>query len=206
MRYWRGPPRSSAALVRAAPAAVAIVSCSIVVSRARFAMHEDAPALDADLVRGYPHPWVFQTPAGAEVEGLLVDGRGDLRDASLVTDDPAREHEGVAERIEVVDGEEPIAGADDRHLPPPHQGADSGPGNDVLERADVLLIGRVGLLEGDGGHSASCGTRWSFSFQVAGRCWARWGTRTRLGSGSAEFTKVRKRASLVGSSRVAFHS
>jgi hypothetical protein len=82
-RYCHGLCRRSPALVRAAVATAAIVSCSIVVSGARLAAHEDPPALDADLVGGDAHRRVVQALPGAQVEGLLEDGRGDLGDPAL---------------------------------------------------------------------------------------------------------------------------
>src|SRR5262249_30290968 len=170
---------------------------------ARLAVHENPPALDADLVGGDLHPGVVQALSGAQVEGLLEDGRGDLGNAALVADNPPRQYVGLAEGVQIAERVDAVAGADDRHLPARDQRADAGPGDDVVESADVLPLRRV-ELEGHRGHSASWGTRWScFSSQVAGRCCARWGTRTRVGSGSEEFTKVRKRVSLTGSSSVA---
>src|SRR5215813_7649864 len=117
MRYCIGLFLSSPALARAAAAAAAIVSCSIVFSRgARLAMHEDPPALDADLVGGDTHPGLVQALPGAQVEGLLEDGRGDLWDPAPVPDDPARKHVGLAEGVEVTDGVDRVIGTDDCHL------------------------------------------------------------------------------------------
>src|SRR4051794_10633429 len=183
------------------------VSCSTVLllgSRFRDP-DEDPPSLDANLVNGHAYFWIVEALPCAQIEALLVDGRGDLRDPALVADDPPGEHEGLAERIEVADGVDGVGrrGADERHLPAAEKRADTGARNHVLESADILPGGGACCQESL--HpTSSCETR--FSSQVAGRCCARCRRTTTLGSGASEFTKVRKRRSLTGSSTVAFHS
>src|SRR5215469_461489 len=152
MRYCSGLFLSSPALARAAAAAVAIVSFSIVSSLgARLAMHEDPPALDTDLVGGDVNLGVVQALSSAQVEGLLEDGRGDLGNAAPVADDSPGQHVGLAEGIEIAERVDGVARANDRHLPAPDQRADASPGDDVIDSADVLPLRRI-EIEGHRGH------------------------------------------------------
>src|SRR5262245_38217883 len=77
------------------------------------------PCLDARAyARRVPrdaHRRVVEALAGAQVEVLLVDRRGDLGDAALVADDAARQDEGLGKGSEVVDGEDVLAIADADH-------------------------------------------------------------------------------------------
>src|SRR6185436_8573981 len=170
-RYWRGACRSNPALARAAAAIVAIVSCSIGSSRARLKVHEDPPALDADLVDGDAHLGIVEALPGAQVEALLVDGGGDLRDAAAVADDPAREHECLAEGVEVSQRVDGVVGADDGDLASLDQGADAGVDRDVVQAADVLPPWRCGAHDREWRHPASRCSRCFFSSHPAGLCW-----------------------------------
>src|SRR5437660_1199318 len=205
-RYWRGLCRRRPALVRAAPAIALTVSCSTGSSRARLATDEDPPALDADLVGGDAHARVVETLARPQVETLLVDRRSDLRDSTAVADDSTGEDERLAEGIEVADGVDGVTGPNDGYLLACDERADAGAREQVVERANVLPGFLRRALDGDRVHRTASRKNGAFSCQVAGRCWARWRICTRLGSGAAEFTKVRKRDSFAGSSMVAFHS
>src|SRR5438128_2487335 len=203
---WAGLCRGRPALVRAPPAIALTVPCSTGSSRARLARHEDPPALDADLVGGDAHARVVETLARPQVETLLVDRRSDLPDSTAVADDSTGEDERLAEGIEVADGVDGVTGPDDGYLLTCDERADAGAREHVVERANVLPGFLRRALDGDRVHPTASRKSGAFSCQVAGRCWARWRICTRLGSGAAEFTKVRKRDSFAGSSMVAFHS
>src|SRR6185295_18906184 len=152
------------------------------------------------------HLGIVEALSRAQVEALLVDGRGDLRDAAAVADDPAGEHECLAEGVEVSQRVDGVFGADDGDLASRDQRADAGVDRDVVQAADVLPSWRRGAHDRAWRHPASRCRRCFFSSHPAGLCWARTRIFTRLGSGADEFTKVRKRASLAGSSTVLFHS
>src|SRR2546430_5523328 len=129
-RYWRGPWRRRLAFARAAAAIPAMVSCSTWSSRrssrrrgrTRLAANQDAPALDPDLEGGNAHPRIVEALSRAQIETLLVDGRGDLRDAAAVPDDPPRQDKRLAEGIEIADRVDGVGrgGAHQRHLPARH--------------------------------------------------------------------------------------
>src|SRR4029078_13452459 len=65
----------------------------------------DPAVAHADGVRGQPYAGIIQTLAGAQVEALFEDGRGDLGDAGAVADDAARDHERAREGVVVPDRE-----------------------------------------------------------------------------------------------------
>src|SRR5207244_4272100 len=123
-----------------------------------------------DGVRGQPNAGVIQALAGAQVEALLEDGRGDLGDAGAIADDAARDHERARERVVVADRIDPlvvplaVADTDDRDLDAPDQRGDAGVGRYVVDPADLDpgeggrdRVGRRGLFDGGrftriGGH------------------------------------------------------
>lgn len=60
----------------------------------------------------------------------------------MLGDNPARQHAGVEERINVADGEYSVVmvGTEDRHLLLTEQGADAGGRQDVVDAADIYPL------------------------------------------------------------------
>ncbi len=180
-------------MARAAAAIAVIVSSSTVFSEARLAMDEDPPALDADLVGGDAHARIVKALPGAQVEALLEDGRGYLRDSSAVADDSPRDDKGLAEGVEVVnrvDGRRrsgrwpPVGPPPARTTPVP--GRISSSAQTSSQSAGVASSSATALIRPPAGNA------FDFSSQVPAGAGRAPRTQTRLGSGALEFTKVRK--------------
>src|SRR6185436_8396696 len=121
-----------------------------------------------------------------------------------IAGEPARQHVGAASRVEIVERVHAAMHLEQRDLPPGHERPDPGAFYQVLERADVVpaFAGHAATSSAD---LASADLE-AFSCGVAGRICPRSSTNTTLRSASSEFTKVRNRLSVTGSSIATFHS